>query len=365
MIGLLAAAAAAVGLGARQLADERLVDRSLRTRTDIQNVLTFLLDAETGVRGYALTGRPEYLDPFRETRQTLSLDLTELRDLVADDPQLSYLAEQVVDQAGRQFLTLNELRKLNLGPKVQPQREELLREGNAYMESLRALLGKMRGIENHLFAQAEARSDRAKTLTFLAVGVSLLFGLAGGIAATVVFTRGVARRVRRVEENAARLAASEPLFALPSGRDEIGRLGTALEETAELLSQRERDLRESEEKFRLLADAADDIITRSRLDPEAAVEYISPAIERILGYTPEELISNPDLTEELIHPDDRHLMEEFAAHPEQMAGSLTLRAIRKDGRVVWLETQAGTRRPSNPSPGTSRNGSGPRKRNEG
>ena len=65
---------------------------------------------------------------------------------------------------------------------------------------------------------------------------------------------------------------------------------------------------------------------------DALVAFLEPIQKRY-----EELKSDPDIGARIIHPDDRKVLEEFSAHPEKMAGTMTLRAIRKDGEVVWLE----------------------------
>jgi PAS domain S-box-containing protein len=352
MIGLLAAAMAAIGLGARQLTAERRVEQSLRIRTDLQNVLIFLLNAETGVRGYVLTGSHDFLEPFRKSRQTLSFDLTELRALVAEDPPLRDLAERVVDRAGRQFLTLNELRTLahQPGKAAAARRDSLLRQGQLQMDALRALLDRMRMTENRLFLAAESGQERAKALTYLAVVASLAFGVAGGVAATMVFTRGVVARIRRLQENAVRLANGEPLDPLRSGDDEIGRLGVALQEADDLLKSRDLEIRQSEEKFRLIAENADDIIYRYRLFPTPQMEYISPSVTRVLGYTPDDFYTNHTLMQEVIHPDDRRASEADRSDPDQASGTLALRVVRKDGAVIWIERRMGTVRDEEGNP---------------
>ncbi len=94
----------------------------------------------------------------------------------------------------------------------------------------------------------------------------------------------------------------------------------------------------SEGRYRLLADTALDVIGRYALD--GRLLYISPACQDVLGYTPEELVGRR--TTDLIHPDDRdrvraqfarHLAAPGAAHPIHTEH----RALRKDGRVIWLE----------------------------
>jgi PAS domain S-box-containing protein len=98
-------------------------------------------------------------------------------------------------------------------------------------------------------------------------------------------------------------------------------------------------LRESEERFRLLAENAKDIIYRYRLKPAPGFEYVSPSATTLTGYTPEEHYADPELGLKLVHPEDMHVLEAFLRSPESANKTLTLRWIRKDGRVLWSEQQ--------------------------
>ena len=64
----------------------------------------------------------------------------------------------------------------------------------------------------------------------------------------------------------------------------------------------EAALRESEERFRRLAENARDMIYRMRL-PEGTYEYVSPACEDIYGYAPKEFYANSRLVSETVAPD--------------------------------------------------------------
>jgi PAS domain S-box-containing protein len=101
----------------------------------------------------------------------------------------------------------------------------------------------------------------------------------------------------------------------------------------------EEKLKESEERFRLLAENAKDIIYRYRLKPTPGFEYVSPSATDLTGYTPEEHYADPELGMKLVHPDDKHILEAFLRSPESADKVLTLRWISRDGRVIWTEQQ--------------------------
>ncbi|HEV2745098.1 MAG TPA: PAS domain S-box protein [Rubrobacter sp.] len=101
----------------------------------------------------------------------------------------------------------------------------------------------------------------------------------------------------------------------------------------------EEKLKESEERFRLLAENAKDIIYRYRLKPTLGFEYVSPSATTMVGYTPEEHYADPELGLKVVHPDDTHILEAFWRSPESTDRVLTLRWISKEGRVLWTEQQ--------------------------
>ena len=101
----------------------------------------------------------------------------------------------------------------------------------------------------------------------------------------------------------------------------------------------EEKLKESEERFRLLAENAKDIIFRYRLKPTPGFEYVSPSATALTGYTPEEHYADPELGLKLVHPEDMHILDAFLRSPESADKVLTLRWISRDGRVLWTEQQ--------------------------
>ena len=101
--------------------------------------------------------------------------------------------------------------------------------------------------------------------------------------------------------------------------------------------QIEDKLRESEERFRTVADFTYD--WEYWLDPKGKLVYVSPSCERITGYHPDEYYQNPNLIEGIIHPDDRAI---FVMHVqdkdrEKRAFSLEFRIRTRDGQERWIE----------------------------
>ena len=102
----------------------------------------------------------------------------------------------------------------------------------------------------------------------------------------------------------------------------------------------ERSLRESEAKYRLLADNAHDLIYT--LDASLRLTYISPSVKKLLGFTVDEALARS--MEETLTPESAARVKEAVRQSMEAdpAGRSAPRAIdiemyRKDGTTVWVE----------------------------
>ncbi|HLX13514.1 MAG TPA: PAS domain S-box protein, partial [Bacteroidota bacterium] len=99
----------------------------------------------------------------------------------------------------------------------------------------------------------------------------------------------------------------------------------------------ENALRSSEERFRRLAENADDIIYQYRFSPTPMFEYVCPAVFEVTGYAPGDFYANPSLFLEIVHPEDRRLMEQIFLGSGGFNDIVSVRLIAKNGNVVWTE----------------------------
>lgn len=174
------------------------------------------------------------------------------------------------------------------------------------------LLGDMDGIE----ASRRIRSSR---------DIPIIYLTANADPATV----------QRARDTAPYAYLNKPVDA----RDLYSNIDTALYKHAveRRLREGEARLRESEEKYRSLVENISDVIFT--LDTEGRFTYVSPVIERISGYRPDDFIGIP--FQEFIHPDDlpvllsnrRRVLDGFSAPAEY-------RVINRDGSVHYIRTSS-------------------------
>jgi PAS domain S-box-containing protein len=102
-------------------------------------------------------------------------------------------------------------------------------------------------------------------------------------------------------------------------------------------------LRESEERYRRLAESVVDIIWT--VDMNLQFTYASPSIEEVLGYTPQEALSMP--LDDMIPSESLKLIEDTLAESLRLEATvgkdgyesppLEIQMLHKDGTVLWIE----------------------------
>jgi two-component system sporulation sensor kinase C len=125
------------------------------------------------------------------------------------------------------------------------------------------------------------------------------------------------------------------LIAITGG---VLRLLITISTVVVFLERSSRKLIDKEAQYRFLMENAIDVIYYYRLPPVAKLDYISPAIFPLTGYTSEEYYADEKLVYNLIYPDDRHVFDNFINNPSQANKlPITLRLVRKDNTILWIE----------------------------
>jgi PAS domain S-box-containing protein len=132
------------------------------------------------------------------------------------------------------------------------------------------------------------------------------------------------------------------------GPDETDALRAAAGTLAAAINRErsERRLREAEARFRSIVETTPVITYQEHLtkgyDAEGSVLYVSPQVERILGYSPRDWAEIPGFWSNLLHPDDRErvILESERTSRTGEPYRQEYRMIAADGRIVWFRDES-------------------------
>ena len=302
-------------------------------RRETRQMLNLLLDAEIGVRDYLATGHQEHLRPFQEAEEESPEHLAHLRALVREElgqssnvARMEPLLRHILDSLG----SLIQARPTAADAQAQ------LEKSKVEIDSMRRQLETMRGEDEQALEARQVRATQALHVQYRELAVMVVVALGSGWFAILLLTNSIVRRVKHVGENTRRLAKHLPLLPAPSNSDEIGSLEGGVYRAAEMLAERERQLRESEEQFRQMAEHVDDVFFMSSNEDQKLL-YVNHAYETTWGLSREGFYANRWQWLEAVHPDDqKHVMAAIAAGELPGKYDVEYRVVRPDGSVRWI-----------------------------
>lgn len=234
----------------RAIADNNRVSRSNELLAALEGTLSTLKDAETGQRGYLITGEENYLEPYYTATKSVNDYMQRLKELIADNPtqqqQITTLERKIPDKLEELNQTIVLRRKKGF---TSARQTVLSGRGKQVMDEIRALIAQMENDERQLLQQ---RIQNAKTITQNTI---FTFSIASGVSLALLAL--VYYLVKR--DNDERLKA-------------------------------EKTLRRSEARFRRIVEA--NILGFAFVNlSNGKIIDANQAFLQILGYTQEELFS--------------------------------------------------------------------------
>jgi len=331
---LLTAVAFFVASETRQQEEEsQWLAHTAQMRKEIRQILSEVIDGEVSVREYLIGGHQEQLVPYHEAREESPVHLAHLRTLAREDLGRSAYVDKMEPLLQNVFNSLDSI--IQQRPSGEAAKAAL-EDVKIQMEMLRRQFDTVRSEDEQALEARQVQAMQELHLQYREIAVIVAVALGAGWLAALLLTNSIVRRVKRVGDNTRRLVQHLPLPPTPQGKDEIGLLERGVEVAAEMLAQRERQLRESEEQFRQMAEHVDDVFFMSSNEDQKLL-YVNHAYEKTWGLSREGFYANRWQWLEAVHPDDqKRVMDAIAAGELPGKYDVEYRVVRPDGTIRWI-----------------------------
>lgn len=222
--------------------------RTYERRFQVQKVMSLLKDAETGQRGYVITGQPSFLDRKRTAEAVIGKEMGSLEQMSLGEPEQVVRLQKLRDLVDAKTNEMNWVVAVRDEKGLEAAAARVgERRGEDLMNQIRSLVDEMTATEARRLAESLKHGERQISYARMAVMVSMSLVLATIVAAAIMAFR-------------------------------YTNLRTALILRARAEAQRRQAIFDS---------AMDAIIT---LNPSGGIETINLAGERMFGYAEADLI---------------------------------------------------------------------------
>ena len=221
------------------------------------------LDMETGMRGYLLSGREAFLEPYWRGESRFVDQLKTLRDQVDDHPPqletLEGIAAILGDWRREVARPMIELRRTIGDAATMDDMADRVAEarGKHYFDRFRRIMEEFRLVEERLLIQRKGEDEAREAFTRYAVVGGVVVALGVGVLLALLIGGGIATPIERMSLTLRRLAEGHRGEAIPGvGRsDEIGEMAEAAKFFHERLLELDR-LAEENRQARQVAESA-------------------------------------------------------------------------------------------------------------
>ena len=197
-------------------------------------VLAAMIDQETGLRGYLVSGDEAFLAPYRMGGQAFDRALAEVKSLTADNPQQQARLEELRKHAETWRRTVAE-KEIALMSKAETREEARAMEakalGKSSMDGIRALVVQIEDAERALLKERDAEQRSAFSTGYTTAIVGALASVLVAIAAGMLLRGAIASPMSAMTAALRRGAGGDRSVEVPGvGRgDEVGAMAEAVD----------------------------------------------------------------------------------------------------------------------------------------
>jgi signal transduction histidine kinase/ActR/RegA family two-component response regulator len=241
MIALIAVTSASLTLQANEQQQRSVALTATTLTASAQQVLSDAVNAETGVRGYAATRDPLFLEPYSASVRRFARDQAAFRAAAVAEGDIR-TGRATEATATMEMAELARLRsRISAGASLTALRPAL-ETGKITMDALRSRTTALAQRSTAIYWARRADVSRIASIIDWVSIAGLALGVLAGLIGVALFGSGVSRRVASAAANADRLGEGQPLEPVPGAGDELGRLARSLTRAERLLARRSTEL---------------------------------------------------------------------------------------------------------------------------
>jgi len=193
--------------------------------SQLENLNLQLTNAETGQRGYIITGEQRYLEPYNAAIEVLNQKVNELQRLTADNPNQQNRLDILEPLLTERMAVMKDVIELRQSQGLEASQKAVLTdEGKQLMDNIQKVIQAMKNEENALLKQRSEKAKAAARQTIASIIYSIpLFSLILALIGFVL-TRHISAPLKQVSDLAEKMADGDLLVSLPDSdrQDEIG-----------------------------------------------------------------------------------------------------------------------------------------------
>ena len=209
-------------------------DHTYKVLAEVDGIMASMVDQETGLRGFLLSGNPDFLAPYRGGRESFAKHYDKTRELTSDNPaQQERLAK--LKQFSEQWRTDIAEKAIALMAKPESQDEarsiEIKGMGKTAMDGIRRLIADLDGAERGLLSsRATTQSNAFNQGYTVALGGTVLT-LIAAVVLGLMLASLIAKPVTAITTVMHSLAEGDKTIVIPglSREDEIGAMAKAVQ----------------------------------------------------------------------------------------------------------------------------------------
>ncbi len=216
------------------------IQRKFKAVRQYGNLLTLMIDAETGERGFILTQRDEYLEPYQTAVEEIPKTIEQLKEIVeaepGEKPRLERIEglSKIQELVNIQLVNLKESQSFNLNEKSRDELYQHLQRGKFTMDKIRAAISQMQNKEETLLTERLAEINSIRNRDYIFIFIALLVGVIVRVVSFYLFDRGIVRRIQQLTENTNSILKGEsPDFNIKEKTDAVGMLEKNIVELAD------------------------------------------------------------------------------------------------------------------------------------